>query len=301
MVTGQQIADTTLEAIRCDGGYIWGQMGAEWTDAKQNALEKRYKENPSGEADYKYSALYGRKWVGHRVWDCAGLCRWAAKQHGIDIHAGSNLIWNCDLVKRGELTKGMKLPVGALVFTGTASKKPHIGTYTGDGLVTEASGTIDGCKQSELHGGKWKYWGLEKGVTYEFIPGEEPVLKGYARVTGTRVALRRDPSTSGTIISRIQTGETVKINDFPKEWDYVSFKDKKGWMMREFLKEEGDRAIVTGKRVALRQERSTRAKVITRINTNETVKIDTPPKEEWDYVSYDGKAGYMMREFLKEG
>lgn len=60
-------------------------------------------------------------------------------------------------------------------------------------------------------------------------------------------------------------------------------------------------AIVTGKKVALRKEPSTKANIIMRINTGEQVKLETPPESQWDYVSYQGKEGYMMKEFLKEG
>ena len=60
-------------------------------------------------------------------------------------------------------------------------------------------------------------------------------------------------------------------------------------------------AVVTGKQVALRQDPSTSAKVITRIATGKTVKLEEPPPSEWDYVSYQGKTGYMMKKFLKEG
>ena len=169
-VTGEQIAQTTLQAIERHGGYIWGQQGVIWTAARQASLEKKYKADPSKYADYKSSVLYGSKWIGFPVWDCAGLCRWAAAQHGVAIHSGSNLIWDCDLAKKGKLTADMDLPVGALVFTGTDSKKPHIGTYTGNGMVTEAAGAKQGCIQSALHS-KWKYWGLEKGVEYAFVPG----------------------------------------------------------------------------------------------------------------------------------
>ena len=59
-------------------------------------------------------------------------------------------------------------------------------------------------------------------------------------------------------------------------------------------------AIVTGKRVALRQDPSTKANIIMRINTGEQVKIEEPPASQWEYVSYQGKEGYMMKEFLKE-
>ena len=171
-VTGKQIAETTLEAIKRDGGSIWGQQGATWTAAKQAALKKKYESDPEEYKNYKLSAQYGSKWIGHPVWDCAGLCRWAAKQNGVAIHAGSNLIWRNDLSSKGAITKGMQLPVGALVFTGTEENNhPHIGTYTGNGKVTEANGAIHGCIQSDLSNSKWKWWGLEKGVAYEFIPG----------------------------------------------------------------------------------------------------------------------------------
>jgi len=60
-------------------------------------------------------------------------------------------------------------------------------------------------------------------------------------------------------------------------------------------------AEVTGKRVALRTAPTTQASIIMRIDTGRKVKLETPPPEEWDYVSYDGKKGWMMKKFLKEG
>ena len=59
-------------------------------------------------------------------------------------------------------------------------------------------------------------------------------------------------------------------------------------------------AKVTGKRVALRQEPSTRATVILRVNTGEMVKKEPEPNKTWEYVSYNGKTGWMMREFLED-
>ena len=302
MATGEQIANTTLQAIEQQGGYIYGQQGAIWTEAKQKNLEKRYKENPDGMKEYAGSVQYGSKWIDHPVWDCAGLCRWAAAQNGVAIHSGSNLIWDCDLDKKGALTDDMDLPVGTLVFTGDDKKKPHIGTYTGNGIVTEAASARQGVIQSKLHS-KWHYWGQVKGVNYSGAPGPvDPIPKGYAKVTGRKVALRRDPSTSAVIIRRIDTGELVKMEPDPeKTWDYVRYNGKKGWMMREFLKENDDNAVVTGKRVALRVDPCLRAKIITRIDTGKIVWLEPEPEKTWDYVSYKGDVGYMMRKFLQEG
>lgn len=172
-VTGRQIAATTRQARKCNGGYIWGQSGATWTADKQAALEKKYNSNPEKYKDYKYSVKYGKKWIGHRVWDCSGLTKWAAGQHGISYHHGSNSMWNYDMKYKGVLTKGMELPEGAYVYTGNDDKKPHIGTYNGDGTVTEAAGSNAGVIDTKLHGGKWKYWGLGKGIEYDFIPNQE--------------------------------------------------------------------------------------------------------------------------------
>ena len=188
-VTGRQIAETTLEAIRCNGGYIWGTSGETWTQAKQDALAKKYNSNPEKYTELKYSVKYGKKWIGHRVWDCSGLTKWAAGQHGISYHHGSNSMWRYDSSHRGELKKNMELPVGAYVYTGNDDEKPHIGTYTGEGMVTEASGSNAGCIQTKLHSGKWKYWSLGKGISYDFIPedgvtmadADHPTLKKGAK------------------------------------------------------------------------------------------------------------------------
>ena len=59
-------------------------------------------------------------------------------------------------------------------------------------------------------------------------------------------------------------------------------------------------AEVTGKRVALRTAPATQASIIMRIDTGKRVKLETEPPSKWDYVSYNGKTGYMMKEFLKE-
>lgn len=60
-------------------------------------------------------------------------------------------------------------------------------------------------------------------------------------------------------------------------------------------------AEVTGKKVALRSAPTTQANVITRIDTGKQVKLEPEPPEEWDYVSYNGKKGWMMKKFLEEG
>ena len=57
-------------------------------------------------------------------------------------------------------------------------------------------------------------------------------------------------------------------------------------------------ATVTGKRVALRKDPSKSSAIIMRIDTGKQVKLENPPTSEWEYVEYNGKTGWMMKEFL---
>lgn len=58
-------------------------------------------------------------------------------------------------------------------------------------------------------------------------------------------------------------------------------------------------AVVIGKNLALRQGPSTSCKVITRAPTGSRVKITDPPSD-WEYITYNGKQGYMMKQYLRE-
>lgn len=210
-------------------GYIWGTAGILWTQARQNASSR------------EMTVKYGSRWIWHTVADCSGLFRWAYKQLGSDIAHGSNSIFDryCSAsgeMKNGKRTDGRELKPGTAVFTGTDGDHGHIGLYIGGGEVIEAAGTQQGVIKSKVTASKWTYWGELKAVDY--AKEDEPVAEGYAKVTGKRVALRQEPSTRATVILRVNTGETVKIEPEPaKKWEYVTYNGKTGWMMKEFLEE----------------------------------------------------------------
>lgn len=192
MVTGKQYADKALEvkALQPAAGYIWGTKGVLWTQARQNQLNK------TTDANRASGRKYGKKWIGHKVWDCSGLTSWCGEQFGLKYHHGSNSSYLYDCQAKGALTSGMDLPVGAWVYTAEKEgKKPHIGIYTGDGLVTEAAGTIQGVIQTKLHGGKWKFWGLGKGIEFEFNPND----KAPAKTTTTTT--KKTTSTTSTKVT----------------------------------------------------------------------------------------------------
>ncbi len=159
-------------------GYIWGKCGILWTQKQQNALVAKYNSDPDKYASYRQGALYGEKWIGHRVADCANLLRWCAGQSGDDgVHSGSNLIWRCDLAAKGALKNGRRtdgggLNPGTFVFTGASKNDhPHIGCYIGNGDVVEAYGTTKGVIKSKITDGKWQWWGERNGMIFDVPEG----------------------------------------------------------------------------------------------------------------------------------
>lgn len=218
-------------AINNDWGYIWGQSGDIWTKAKQDAATR------------ETTKQYGNKWIGHHVADCSGLFHWAFAKLGGYMYHGSNTMFlkyttANGTLKSGKRTDGKELVPGTAVFVynKTDAKYSHVGLYIGNGYVIEAASTQSGVIKSKVSNSKWTHWGELKGVDYGTKP--EPVPEGYAEVIGKRVAMRTAPTTQASVIMRIDTGKQVKLETPPpSEWDYVSYQGKKGYMMKEFLKE----------------------------------------------------------------
>lgn len=216
------------QALKDGWGYIWGTAGEVWTASKQKAATR------------PMTVQYGSQWIGHKVADCSGLFAWAFKELGGFMYHGSDTMYRKYCTSKGALNKGKRtdgqeLLPGTAVFTYNENDKKygHVGLYVGGGKVIEAAGTREGVITSNVNG-KWEYWGELKGVEYQ----SAPIPPGYARVTGKNVALRKDPSAQAKILTRIPTGNTVKLETPPpSEWDYVSYQGKSGWMMKEFLKE----------------------------------------------------------------
>lgn len=218
-------------ALDNDYGYIYGAAGEVWTAAKQASATR------------EQTIKYGKQWIGHNVADCSGLFSWAFKQLGGYMYHGSDTMYKQYCTAKGTLTKGKRsdgqeLKPGTAVFVWKKAdqKYGHVGLFIGNGIVIEAASTQKGVITSKVTDKKWSNWGELKGVDYGVSP--TPVPEGYAVVTGKRVALRTAPTTQASIIMRIDTGNTVKIETPPpSEWEYVSYKGKTGYMMKEFLKE----------------------------------------------------------------
>ena len=143
-------------ALNNGWGYIWGESGGVWTQAKQD------------KATRDMTVKYGQKWVGKHVADCSGLFYWAFKQLGGYMYHGSDTMYRKYCTEKGKLSKGMELEPGTAVFTYKEAdgKYGHVGLYVGDGCVIEARGTRYGVVRSDVNNSRWTHWGKLKGVAY---------------------------------------------------------------------------------------------------------------------------------------
>ena len=230
MICAEDLIAKFQYALDNHWGYIWGAAGSVWTQAKQNATSN------------DMAKKYGQQWVGHTVADCSGLFTWAFKQLGGTMYHGSDTMFRkyttaTGALKAGKRTDGQELLPGTAVFVYNEEKKnySHVGLFIGGGYVIEAASTQKGVIKSKVSDAKWEFWGELKGMTFK----REPVPKGYAEVTGTRVALRSGPTTAASVLTRVDTGKRVKKETPPaSEWEYVSYGGKSGWMMKKYLRED---------------------------------------------------------------
>lgn len=217
-------------------GYIMGTAGELWTQEKQNRTTN---EN---------ARKYGSKWIGHYVADCSGLFAWAFKKLGGYMYHGSNTMWDKYCIDQGKLSggkrtdgKGLKPGTAVFVLKGT-SDRSHVGLYIGNGEVIEASGTKAGVIKSKVSDSKWAEWGELKGVDYDdtsttpSTPIDDtstaPAVSS-AVVNATKVAIRANPSTTASVLTRVDKGERVQV--LGESWTKVTYQGKTGYMMTKFL------------------------------------------------------------------
>ena len=187
----------------------------------------------------------------------------------------------------------------------------HGGKWAGH-WVTDCSGifvwAFDSLGGKMYHGSNTMYreWCVNKGTLNKGRRSDsQPLLPGTALFTGDEsnrghVGLFVGYNTVIEAAGTLQGVTTSNVTD--KKWTY--------WGELKGVSYDGaadpssapqpGQAIVTGTRVALREGPSKSAKVLTRADIGETVDLATLP-EDWAYISYKGKKGFMMTEFLRKG
>ena len=305
-----------------DWCYVWGALGQLCTASIRrsymnssniasgdiNLIKKRCQILNSGKANC-IGCKYYPEGKQTRVFDCRGFTRWVLSQVGITLTGGgATSQWNTasNWVEKGTIDTLPKDKVCCIFrYYPSTKKMEHTLLYDGQGNYIHCSGEV---KKQKISSYAATHWAIPKGLysttTQTSTPVTVPTLAvpaGKAQVTGKNVALRLGPTTRAGIVARIATGTLVTKTNPPAVWNRVEYNGKQGYVMSQYIEKiDAATAKVTGKKLALRHGPTTNAGVITRINTGETVKYIDPPTD-WLYVTYNGKTGYMMRQFLKEG
>lgn len=102
--------------------------------------------------------------------------------------------------------------------------------------IVHCTGVQGGIKHDYTIGA-WRYAGRLNLIDYD---SSQPVAKGYAKVNARAVALREAPSAKSEVLTRIDQGGIVKLEEPDTEWKRVSCNGKTGYMMSKFLVEGGE-------------------------------------------------------------
>lgn len=239
-------------ALACVGmAYVYSAWGAECTKAER---QKRY--NMTGVQNIiaacqvlngSKGSCDGCKWYPDRfrtrVWDCRGFTEWVIEQiTGFKLYGDTCYTqWSHadNWCKKGVIGKD-PIPQGVLVnlFIYKTDKWKHTGLYY-NGSTCECSSGVQYFETMKAN--RWTHWAVAKPFRDELKEAEDVPKEGYAEVTATNgkpVNLRAEPSKKAKVLTKVKVGEEVKLEPVPEsEWEYVSYKGKTGWMMREFLKE----------------------------------------------------------------
>lgn len=227
-MTGYDIVRAARNILDEGCGYIWGTSGEVWTAAKQAAATR------------EMTVKYGAKWIGRRVYDCAGLVKAILRDAGISFPGGTNSQWKGDYWKeKGTLSADQlaALPPGALLYKYNSSDGYyHVGIYEGDGSVIEARGTQSGVIRSDAKG--WTHYGLLKMIDYS-SEVKNPMEAGSTAIVdvpndGT-VNVRSKPSTKGTKITTLPEGAEVEVLAESGGWAKVRYTSE-GYIMSQYLK-----------------------------------------------------------------
>ncbi len=197
MIKAMDIVALFQKALAEKWGYIYGQAGSLWTEARQKAATR------------EQTVKYGKKWIGHYVADCSGMFSWAFKKLGRYMYHGSNTMWKKYMVAKGTLKNGRRddgqdLKPGTAVFKVSGTNYHHVGLYIGNGTVIEAKGTYYGVVTSAIS--TWHAWGEMKGVDYGNVTDTvTPEPDEPESALGTRLLKRTSPYMRGDDVRALQT------------------------------------------------------------------------------------------------
>ena len=228
-------------------------------------------------------------------------------------------------VSRSYLTTSNSTP--AVSKTGTATENLNLrdkASTSGKILTTIPKGkTVTILSEKDENGWyKVSYGGKTGYVSGSYLTTSPSGSTTITTKTGTateNLNLRNQASLSGKILTTIPKGKTVTILSEKDEngWYKVSYDGKTGYAISNYIKEDDSNSEATEsapskptvsktgtttENLNLRNQASLSGKILTTIPKGKTVTILSEKDENgWYKVSYDGKTGYAISNYIKEG
>lgn len=238
-------------AVACEGWpYVYSAWGAECTPAER---QKRYGMTDNDNIVKNCQVLSGKKGscdgckfypdrFRTRCFDCRGFTDYILKEvAGFDLYGDTvSVQWGTgsNWCAKGKIGVDA-IPRNVLVclFIYKNDKWTHTGFYL-NGATCECSSNVQVFQTMKSN--RWTHWAVPACFTDDWRR-ENMARPGYAMVTaanGKPVNLRAEPTKKAKVLIQVKVGEEVKLEPEPESaWEYVSYKGKTGWMMREFLQE----------------------------------------------------------------
>ena len=224
-----EVVNFAKSKIGC--GYVWGSSGQILTEQNLKEFQARHPEH--------VDPNIVKQWLGMQVFDCAGFVRCAFNTVGYQLALGATSIWDQRIWEKKGVIKDLPKDKVCILFRGDGHEMEHIGIYIKNGEYIHAKGSKSGVVKESMTGSRWTHWGMPK----DFYPAEkiEEVCSSYpcqakvANASSGRVNFRVGPDTSKDIIMKIDVGEIVTVNSYSNGWYQITYKNKTGYMMAEYL------------------------------------------------------------------
>lgn len=247
-------AIVTWAKAQVGSGYAWGSVGQTLTDSSLAKLISQHGTN--------VNMPLVLKWMGHKVFDCAGLIT-AAFSNILNtrIVSGVSSQWKGNYWELKGTIDTMPRDVVCVLYKEkpTANPMQHGGLYLGDDTVVDARGTDSGVLFSKFESYPWSHWAIPKGLLSAADiaaikggvpiptqnPGQETGGEGTmekiiatAKTNGASLALRKGMSTAGEPITRVVLGTVVNVLEKTNAtwWKVQAGKDV-GYVMKQYLTE----------------------------------------------------------------
>ena len=234
MVSAADFVEKCYIPLNEGWGYIWGQWGAVWTEAKQKAATR------------EMTVKYGSKWIGKMVTDCSGLIKWALYQLGESITHHARYQYTDYCHRKGKLINCLRedgsaiLPGTAVFLQGKEEHIHHVGVYVGDNVCIEAKGTIYGVVTSELS--HWDHWGELIMVDYSgqdtpVTPDkpEDVLFRAVVDNPNTWLNVRSGPGMQYPLRFQVHKDSTVDVLATEQEWWQIRYGGQIGWAFAKYL------------------------------------------------------------------